>query len=262
MYLIHFDAWTVKKDADTSSECSVNYLKLHPDCTVISLCHLSSNSSLLKITILLLLLTLPSWSSKTRGTPGAACSAIALVLLAIFVQRREAFQGFRVSMKKGPEYPIPFYRVKGWQASVSQPTPSKTIYRGKKGGFPEDVKIRNQMFASCKYFSSPWKGLLPCIVGEVQAQRMESNQHCEDASSPSSFPCSGHVLQPLGAFQWLLCSYVSASWSILSSHWNPAHATPPTYNLCFQLQMGTREEKGKIMGVRRWRSETQMKQKV
>lgn len=75
MYLIPFDAWTVKKHPDMSSECSVNYLKLHPDFTVISLSHLSSNSSLLKITIPPLLFRPPSWSSKARGSPGAGYGA-------------------------------------------------------------------------------------------------------------------------------------------------------------------------------------------
>lgn len=152
-------------------------------------------------------------------------------------------------MKKGPEDPIPFYRIEGWQASVSEPALAKTNYHGKEGVFPEDVKGRNWICASCQCSPSPQAGV------------ERSNQR-ENASCPSSCPCSGHALQALGAFQWLICSHVSASWSILPSPWNPAHTSPPTHALWFQLQMGTREEKGKIVAVRRWRSETQMKQKV
>lgn len=182
--------------------------------------------------------------------------------MVIFDQSQEGFKGFRVSVKKSPECPIPFYRIEGWQASVSEPTLAKTNYPGKEGAFPEDVKIRNWLCASCKCPPSPQAGLLPCIVDEGLAQRVESSNQCENASSSSSCPCSGHALQALGAFQCLVCSHVSPSWSILPSPWNPAHTMPPTHPLWFQLQMGTGEEKGKIVVVRRWRSETQMKQKV
>lgn len=186
----------------------------------------------------------------------------AFVALAIFDQSQEDLKGFTIPMKKGPEYPIPFYRSKGWQASVSEPALAETNYHGKESVFPEDVKGRNWICASCKCSPSPQAGLLPCVAGEGLAQRVESSNQWENASSPSSCPCSGHALQSLGAFQWLICSHVSASWSVLPSPWNPAHTSPPTHTLWFQLQIGTTEEKGKIVVVRRWRSETQMKQKV
>lgn len=37
----------------------------------------------------------------------------ALVPMVIFDQSQEGFKGFRVSVKKSPESPIPFYRIKG-----------------------------------------------------------------------------------------------------------------------------------------------------
>lgn len=143
-----------------------------------------------------------------------------------------------------------------------RPALAKTNFHRKEGVFPEDVKIRNWICASCKCSPSPQVGLLLCAVGVGLPQRVESSNQWQNASSPTSCPRSGLALQALGAFQWLICSSVSASWGILSSPWNAAHTSPPTHTLWFQLQMGTREEKGKIVVVRRWRSETQMKQKV
>lgn len=37
----------------------------------------------------------------------------ALVPMVIFDQSQEGLKGFRVSMKKTPECPIPFYRIEG-----------------------------------------------------------------------------------------------------------------------------------------------------
>lgn len=253
MYLIPFDAWTVKKYPDISSECSVNYLKLQPGCTVISLTHLSSNSWLLKITIPLLFFRPPSWCwvyCPQHSFPWQ-----------FLTKARRVLRGSGFPWKRVQNIPSAFT----WSNDdehVSQPTPAKTSYHGKQSVFPEDVKIWDLVFASSKHSPSPQKGQLPCTVGEELARTMQSNYHCEDAFSPSSLPCFGHALQPLGAFQWLLCSCVSASWTISPSPWNPAHATPPTFTFWFQLQMGTREKKGKIMGARRWRSETVMKLKA
>lgn len=120
----------------------------------------------------------------------------AFVPLEIFDQSQEGFKGFRISMKKGPEYPTLFTGSRDGK-HVSEPTLAKTNCHGKEGVFPEDVKIR-----SC---------LLPCVVGEGLAQRVEISNQWENASFPSSCPCSGRALQALGAFQWLICSCVSAS---------------------------------------------------
>lgn len=63
----------------------------------------------------------------------------ALVPLAIFDQSQEGFKAFRVSMKKGPEYSIPFYRVKGrnvffqgmWRLETESLPPVNIIHLGK-----------------------------------------------------------------------------------------------------------------------------------
>lgn len=145
-----------------------------------------------------------------------------------------------------------------------RPALAKTNFHRKEGVFPEDVKIINWICVSCKC-SPHLRQACSCVqlVWDcLRGWKAATSGRMLLPPCSSSCPCSGLALQALGAFQWLICSSVSASWGILSSPWNAAHTSPPTHTLWFQLQMGTREEKGKIVVVRRWRSETQMKQKV
>lgn len=165
----------------------------------------------------------------------------AFLPLAIFDQSQKGFKGFRVSMKKNPEYPIRFHIVKRWQASVSQPTPAKTSYHGKQSVFPEDVKIVKLIFASAKHSPSPQKGWLPCTVGEELAQTVESNHRCKAAPSPAPF----HVLA-------MLCSLWEPSSGFFVPVYQPAEAsrrpleilpTPPLLRLPFDSSC--RWEQGK-----------------
>lgn len=88
------------------SACPVSYLKLHPDCTVISLSHLSSNSLLLKI----LKITIPSdpLAGLQRPKETQVLSIVPKVLVphAIFHQSHEGFKVFRVSIKKELKYSL------------------------------------------------------------------------------------------------------------------------------------------------------------
>lgn len=85
-------------------ECSVNYLKLHPECIVTCLSHLSSNCLFLKITSLCFSSDpLPDLERPEVQVLGRMPKA--LVALAVFSKaRREDFRGFRFSLKKAPEY--------------------------------------------------------------------------------------------------------------------------------------------------------------
>lgn len=76
----------------------------------------------------------------------------ALVPLAIFDQSQKDFKGFPkdFSQRRLLNTPSLFTGSRKGKHSQSQPTPTTTIYHGKEGGFPEDVKVRNQIFPACR----------------------------------------------------------------------------------------------------------------